>query len=268
MRIALMLWLLALLSLGGCKSFGGGDNLQTDSADKLYDSGRRSLEKGAFDRSERVFKAVNSRFPFGPISEKAQLGLAFAQFRLNKFDEAQATTDRFIKTYPTHPRVDYAYYLRGLINFQRDRGFFNSIIKGDDAHRDQAGTRQSFRDFSELLKRFPDSSYAPDARARMVYLRNTMAEYELGVARYYVRRGAFVGAISRCEYVIENYQGSPQSHEALALMLEAYEALGEKELAQDTRVVLKMNAADHPFLRGERRKEKSLTDYLWPFGDD
>lgn len=267
---AALLRVLALLSLigalAGCGILGSRDDLERLSADELYASGRSSLDNGAFERAERIFKAVNSRFPFGTTSEKAQLALAYAQYRQNKYDEAQATADRFIRTYPTHPRVDYAHYLRGLINFERDASFINSLVAEDVSKRDQTSHRQSFRDFAELVKRYPDSQYAPDARARMVYLRNTMAQSEIDVARYYLRRGAWIGAANRARYVLDNYQGAPQTHDALAILVQAYRELGETDLANDSLAVLKLNAPEHPFLTGAPIEERGFFRKLWPFG--
>lgn len=267
---AALLRVLALLSLigalAGCGILGSRDDLERLSADELYASGRSSLDNGAFERAERIFKAVNARFPFGTPSEKAQLALAYAQYRQNKYDEAQATADRFIRTYPTHPRVDYAHYLRGLINFERDASFINSLIAEDVSKRDQTSHRQSFRDFAELVKRYPESQYAPDARARMVYLRNTMAQSEIDVARYYLRRGAWIGAANRARYVLDNYQGAPQTHDALAILVQAYRELGETDLANDSLAVLKLNAPEHPFLTGAPIEERGFFQKLWPFG--
>jgi outer membrane protein assembly factor BamD len=267
---AALLRLLALLfligGLAGCGVLGSRDDLEQLGAEELYASGRSSMENGAFERAERVFKAVNSRFPFGSTSEKAQLALAYAQYRQSKHDEAQATVDRFIRTYPTHPRVDYAHYLRGLINFERDASFINSLVATDASKRDQTSHRQSFRDFGELVKRFPESQYAPDARARMVYLRNTMAQSELDVARYYLRRGAWVGAANRARYLLDNYQGAPQTHDALAILVQSYRELGETELANDSLAVLKLNAPQHPFLTGAPIEEQGFLQKLWPFG--
>lgn len=267
---AALLRLLALLfllgGLAGCGILGGRDDLEQMGAEELYASGRSSMENGAFERAERTFKVVNSRFPFGTTSEKAQLALAYAQYRLGKHDEAQATVDRFIRTYPTHPRVDYAHYLRGLINFERDASFINSLIAKDASKRDQTSHRQSFRDFAELVKRYPDSQYAPDARARMVYLRNTMAQSELDVASYYLRRGAWIAAVNRARFLLDNYQGAPQTHDALAILVQAYRELGETELANDSLAVLKLNAPEHPFLTGAPIEERGFLQKLWPFG--
>lgn len=267
---AVLVRLLALLfligGLAGCGFLGGRDDLERMGAEELYASGRSAMENGAFERAERVFKAVNSRFPFGTTSEKAQLALAYSQYRLSKYDEALATADRFIRTYPTHPRVDYAHYLRGLINFERDQTFITSLLPQDASKRDQTSNRQAFRDFGELVKRFPDSQYAPDARERMVYLRNTMAQSEIDVARYYLRRGAWVGAANRARYVLDNYQGAPQTHDALAILVQAYRELGETDLANDSLAVLKLNAPEHPYLTGAPIEERSFLQKLWPFG--
>jgi outer membrane protein assembly factor BamD len=163
--------------------------------------------------------------------------------------------------------VDYAYYLRGLINFDRNPGFVNSLVRGDEALRDQSTSKQSFLDFGDLLKRYPNSQYATDARQRMLYLRNNLATYELSVAQYYLRRGANVGAVNRAKFVVETYQETPMAADALAVMVQGYEALGEEQLAQDALLVLRANAPDHPYITGVvDQPKRGWLGRLWPFG--
>lgn len=266
----LAVWFLLLgawLGLAGCGGALRGDALDTASQDELYERGTLAVQNNNFDRAERYLKRLTSRFPFGPVSEQAMLKLGYAQFRLEKYEEALATSNRFIKTYPTHPNVDYAYYLRGLINFDRNPGFINSIIRGDEALRDQSTSKQSFIDFAELLKRFPDSQYATDARQRMLYLRNNLATYELRVAQYYLRRGAYVGAVNRAKFVIETYQETPMAADALVVMVEGYTRLEQPQLADDALAVLKASAPQHPYLTGLVAAERSWWRKLWPFGN-
>lgn len=266
-RLTLLLMLLSALLLSGCNRALRGDDLDRISMEELYERSSQELRNNNFSRSERFLKRLIARFPFGPTSEQATLKLAYAQYRLDKYDEAQATVNRFIKTYPTHPNVDYAYYVRGLINFDRNPGFVNSLVRGDEALRDQSFSKQSFLDFGELLKRFPNSQYATDARQRMLYLRNNLAIYELSVARYYLRRGANVGAIGRARFILETYQETPMAADALAVMVQAYENLGETQLAADTLTVLRASSPSHPYITGEADPgRQGWIRKLWPFG--
>ena len=239
---------------------------ETLPVDQLYSEAKSSLDAGNFERAIRYYKRLTSRFPFGDYSEQAQLDLAFAQYKRSDYDEAVSTVNRFVKTYPAHPKIDYAYYLRGLVNFDRNRSYIDRLLPSQAGNRDLEAARQSFNDFSELLRRYPQSSYAADARQRMVFLRNDIANSELTVARYYFRRGAYVGAANRAKYIVENYQQAAQIPDALALMVQSYEALGQKDLADDARRVLEANAPDHPYLTGVSREGKQgWWSKLWPF---
>ncbi|MBK8068642.1 MAG: outer membrane protein assembly factor BamD [Rhodanobacteraceae bacterium] len=239
---------------------------ETLPVDQLYSEAKSSLDAGNFERAIRYYKRLTSRFPFGDYSEQAQLDLAFAQYKRSDYDEAVSTVNRFVKTYPAHPKIDYAYYLRGLVNFDRNRSYIDRLLPSQAGNRDLEAARQSFNDFSELLRRYPQSSYAADARQRMVFLRNDIANSELTVARYYFRRGAYVGAANRAKYIVENYQQAAQIPDALALMVQSYEALGQKDLADDARRVLEANAPGHPYLTGVGNAGKtSWWSKLWPF---
>lgn len=245
---------LAILSLGACGAFRTHEEeLETASVERTYEICREAIDGGNYDRATRDFKRLIGRFPFGSYTELAQLDLAFAQSKLGDSDEALATVNRFIKTYPTHEHADYAYYLRGLINVERQNTLVDRLVPGDRATHDQVTNKQAFLDFGEMLKRYPDSKYAPDARARMVVLRGILADSELKIAQYYLRRGAYVGAISRAKLVVESYQHSEQSLDALAVMIAAYQALGQDKLAQDSEAVLKLNAPQHAYFTGARK---------------
>ena len=245
---------LAILSLGACGAFRTHEEeLETATVERTYEICRQAIDAGNYDRATRDFKRLIGRFPFGTYTELAQLDLAFAQSKLGNSDEALATVNRFIKTYPTHEHADYAYYLRGLINVERQNSLVDRIVPGDRGTHDQVTNKQAFLDFGEMLKRFPDSEYAPDARARMVVLRGILADSELQIAQYYLRRGAYVGAINRAKLVVESYQHTEQSLDALAVMITAYQALGEDKLAQDSETVLKLNAPQHAYFTGARK---------------
>ena len=189
--------------------------------------------------------------PPNPYTEQSQINLAYAQYKDNKPDDAYSTINRFIKTYPTHKHVDYAYYLRGLINFNRSGGFLERYVGQDMSKRDQANLRQSFDDFGALITRYPQSRYAEDGRQRMVYLRNMMASADLHVAMFYLRRNAYVAASNRAKSIVETYPQSPQAGDALAIMVMSYKKLGQDKLADDASRVLKLNYPDHPSLSGD-----------------
>jgi outer membrane protein assembly factor BamD len=216
----------------------------------MYREANQSMRAGNYERAVRYYRRLVARFPIGRYTEQAELELGYAQFKNRAYEEALSQVNRFIRQYPTHRHIDYAYYLRGLINFERESGLLERWIKPDATRRDQGFARQSFQDFGELLQRYPDSRYAADARQRMIHLRNDLAQAELNVASYYFRRGAYVAAQSRARTIIEIYQETPQAAEALAIMAESYARLGLDQLAADTRAVLELNYPDHPYLRG------------------
>ncbi len=253
-RIALRAVLVVLVvALAGCSLFRGkkGDPLDTLSVEQVYQKGVSALDHGDYDQAARAFQRLTARFPFGAYTEQSQLDLAYAQFKQKKPEEAYSTINRFIKTYPTHRHIDYAYYLRGLINFDRAGGFLERYVGLDMTQRDQANTRQSFDDFGALVSRYPQSRYAEDARQRMIFLRNTMAQAELNVALYYLKRDAYVASSNRAKSIIETYPQSPQASDALAIMMLSYRKLGQQKLADDAERVLKLNYPDHPALHGK-----------------
>lgn len=267
MRVLRLLSLLLLIVVIAACRGGSRDRLDTMPVDQMYETGHQALTRGNNDRAIRYYQRLISRFPFGPYTEQAQLDLAYVQYRAKRNDEAISTVDRFLKTYPTHPKADYAQYLRGVVNFYREASFIGRYVKLDPAARDQGATRQSFIDFSRLLREYPDSPYAEDSRLRMVFLRNQMARHEIMIAQYYLRRGAFVAAINRSKYVLENYQQAPEIGDALALMVESYKSMGEQQLADDTLRVLELNHPSHPYLRGESMtRGKAFWRKMIPFG--
>ena len=233
--------------------------------DEMYAEAKSSLENGNTDRAVKYYKRLVARFPFGRYTEQAQLELAFAQYRSGDHEEALSSANRFIKTYPTHRHIDYAYYLRGLINFNREIGLIEKYVKQDTTRRDLGFTRQAFQDFGELVKRYPNSRYAPDARQRMIFLKNGMAQSELNIARFYFDRKAYVAAQNRAKYIIENYQQTPQAGDALAILSESYKRLGDDRLAGDARRVLELNYPEHPYLRGDWPNDRNKLWQLLPF---
>lgn len=247
-RIALVL--IAVSLVGGCSLFGKkkADPLEVGTVEQLYERGKTANERGDYDVAVKTFTRLVARFPFGPYTEQAQLDQAYAQYKMNKPDDAYSTVNRFIKTYPAHKHIDYAYYLRGLINFDREEGLLERYAGLDMTQRDQSFLRQSFDDLAALVKRHPDSRYAADARQRMVYLRNGMAQAELNVALFYLRQGAYVAASNRAKTILETYDQSRQTGDALAIMVKSYHELGQDKLSADSERVLKLNYPDHPSL--------------------
>ncbi len=256
-----------VLVLGGCA--GDGDEREEDrvSAAELYGKAKQALDNKAWDRAITNYRFLQSRYPFGTFTEQAQLELAYAYFKNFEPELAMATLNRFIKTYPTHPHIDYAHYLKGLVNFSRQRGFLTRAFPSTARGRDQQFLKLAFQDFNELINKYPESRYAPDARERMVFLRQSMAEYELDVARYYLRRGAYIAAANRAKEVVENYQETTEVADALAILAQAYDNLELEELKEDTTRVLTANYPDHPYLTG-REEGEGFFSRLWPFGDD
>lgn len=247
-----VLTLIIVTFLSGCSWLGEKDEDETRdwSANKLYDKARAAMAEDSFTTAIDYYEKLEARYPFGQFAQQALLESAYAHYKYDNPEEAIAAADRFIKLYPRHPSIDYAYYIKGLSNFNRNFGFFQRYIPTDREQRDQAAALQAFNDFSELLKLFPDSKYAEDSRQRMVYLRNSVAEYDVHVARYYIKRGAYLAAINRGRNVVENYPKTEAVPNALAVMLVGYSLLDMKKLSSDTRRVLELNYPDHPVLSG------------------
>jgi outer membrane protein assembly factor BamD len=254
--------LLALLAACGDTRV---DRIETLPVDELYAEAKQSLQASNYERAARYYKRLVARFPFGRYTEQAELELGFAQYKGGDAEEALSTANRFIRQYPTHPHIDYAYYLRGLINFNREYGVLERYVQTDATRRDLANARQSFQDFGELIQRFPNSRYAADSRQRMIHLRNGLAQAELNVASYYLRRRAYIAAQTRAKYLVETYPQTPQTADALAIMAESYRQLGQEKLADDALAVLRLNFPEHPYLSGGWPAKRSLWWQLVPF---
>jgi outer membrane protein assembly factor BamD len=253
-----------MISVSGCKKDKHVDDGR--SASEMYDTAKKYLVQQNWGRAVQAYQRLSTRFPFGRFTEQAQLELAYAYHKGGVPEAALSTADRFIRTYPSHPNVDYAYYIRGLTNYDQRVGFMERLMPSRVRDRDQTAARESFRDFDELIRRFPDSRYAPDARQRMVFLRNNLSFYELDVARYYMRRKAYVASANRARYAIENFPGSPELGNALEILHVSYTEMGLPELAEDTMKVLVANYPDHPYVTGER--DQHWWNKMWPFSKD
>jgi outer membrane protein assembly factor BamD len=256
------LLLVALMSMGGCRK--DRDMEEERSADELYERGKKSLDSGSWDTAIAAYKALQTRYPFGRYTEQSMLDLSYCYFKRGAREESLSTLDRFIRTYPAHPNVDYAYYLKGLVNYEQNVGFLEKLMPQRVRDRDQTTMEDAFLDFSELIRRFPDSRYVPDARQRMVFLRNNLAAYELIVADYYLGRKAYIAAANRARYALEVYPKTPLTPEALIVMHKAYTKLELPELADSSMAVLELNFPDNYYVQG-RKKKRSWADRLWPF---
>ena len=242
-----------LATIAGCARFGGRDDPEDygspDATQQaLYEDAQKSLATGNYADSIVRLERLEARFPFGAFAEQAQLELIFAHHMVGEHDSTQAAADRFIRLHPQHPKVDYAYYMRGLSSLARDRGIFRRFLGTDISRRDITNIKQAFAQFNELVTSFPGSAYAKDARQRMIYIRNVLAAHELNVASYYLGRRAYVAAANRARYVIENFSQTTAAPEALALLIEANWQLGLDDAAHDALEVLALNfPAYHAF---------------------
>ena len=245
-----------LLVIGITACSTSGTMLDTMALPKLYAKAHDALKHGDYLAAEKAYQRLITRFPSGRYSEQARLDLAYAQYRNHEPDDAYSTINHFIRTFPAHKHVDYAYYLRGLINFNRTNGVLERWFDSSDAQarHDQAYNLKSFDDFSKLSRRFPHSAYAADAHQRMIYLRSELSQFEINVARFYLRQRAYIASANRAKYVIEHYKRSPQINDALAILCRSYLMLGQKKLASQVRQTLLLNDPHHPY----------LTDPKWP----
>jgi outer membrane protein assembly factor BamD len=241
--------LAALMLLGGCATKSVLDETEGWSPERLYGEAKSALDTADYDRAIKYFEALQARYPLGAYAQQAQMEIAYAYYRDDDPQSATLAADRFLKLYPRHPKADYIWYLKGLINYNVSLGTIERYVAVDLSQRDQAAARRSFNDFAELLKLYPDSLYAPDARQRMLHLRNNLAQYELHVADFYMRRGAYLAAANRAQQVITHFDQAPAVPDALALLVQAYEKMAMPELAADALSVLKLNYPDHPLAR-------------------
>ena len=211
------------------------------SANKLYAEAKNSMSDGGYEQAIKYFEKLESRYPYGRYAQQAQIEIAYAYWKDNEIASAVAACDRFIKLHPNHPNVDYVYYLRGLVNFNEDLGLLAQISQQDMTERDPKGARESFEAFRELVSRFPESKYAPDSILRMKYLVNALAKLEVHVARYYMKRTAYVAAVNRAQFALNNYPDAPATEEALFIMVKAYDEMGINELRDDVERVMRKN---------------------------
>ena len=234
--LALLGFVLLAAGVTGCNRTKKEDVNAT--ATTIYTRAHKQIIEGTFEAAAKSYESLEARFPFSNEARQGRLDIMYAYYRSHAKEQAIDAADQFIRENPTHPRVDYAYYIKGLVYFERSPNAFESFFNVDMAQRPPGDARKSFEAFFRLVQLFPQSEYAPDARQRMIYLRNRLAEYEIHVARFYVKRGAYVAALNRCKSVLETYAGSPSERDALFLSAEAYDHLGMKDLADQTQQVI------------------------------
>jgi outer membrane protein assembly factor BamD len=271
MRLSSFFLAVLILSSSGCSWFKEiADETSGWSANQLYSEAKEKLAEKNYEKAIEYLEILQARYPFGRYAQQAELEIAYAYYKFDEPDLAIAAADRFIKIYPRHPNVDYAWYIKGLTNYNRGKTIVGRYLPQEPAERDTFTMRAAYDDFSQLVKLYPNSTYAIDSSQRMIHLRNNMAEYEIHVADYYMRRKAFVAAANRGEYVIENFQRTPAVPDALVIMTRAYRILGVDDLADDALRVLRLNYPDSPevaWLEDPRGYEKAQkrSESWWRF---
>lgn len=234
------------------------------SAQKLFSEATEAMQGSNYQRAIDYYQKLESRYPFGKYALQSQLNIAYAYYRADEPDSTLAAVERFEKLHPDHPAVAYALYLKGLVNFTRNMGFFSRFLPTDNSQRDPGSTMEAYNDFAELVRRFPDTEYAQDAKLRMRYLRNQLARHEIHVARYYLDRGAWLAAANRGQYVVQNFQLTPSVKDGLTIMIIAYEKMGLEELYRSTLRVLALNEQQGTFPDLEEG-DKTLTEKIWEY---
>ena len=244
MRHSLAVFL--LLTLAACSIFeplpDGSAPVKQIPVEEIYSQAKEELNDGNYEAAIKLYETLQSRYPYGRYAQQALLEVAYAHYRQGEAEPAISAAERFIKQYPNNPHVDYAYYVKGLANFNGEISILQSLGGQDPTERDPKAAQDSFAAFKDLVARFPNSKYAPDSRLRMQYLVNALAQYELHVARYYLRRGAHIAAVNRAQSVLTQYPNSPSTRDALEIMVQAYDAMGMADLRDDAQRVLANNS--------------------------
>ena len=251
-KLAVCLGSMSLFCLSGCSWNSNGEENSDEYSDeietseqKLYKRAQGSLRSSNFRSAIEQLEQLESRFPFGRYAEQAQLELIYAKYMTSRLDEANSSAERFIRLHPQHPNIDYAYYLKGLSSFHKTKSIFDNFFQSQVFKRDMEPVQAAYADFAMLLSLFPDSQYSPDVKQRMIHLRNILADYELVVADYYMRRGAYVAAANRARYVLETYPNTLATPEALIVLIECNWRLGLETETNNLLRVLSLNYPDH-----------------------
>lgn len=260
LRAPLVPVLVSALVLAACSSTPKDDQ---QSAEKLYAQARDDIAAGSYDNAIKALERVEGRAAGTLLAQQAQIELAYAYWKSGEKAQALSTLDRFIKLNPSSPALDYAMYLRGLVNFNDDLGLFGKLSRQDLSERDQQASRDAYQSFKQLVDQFPASKYTPDARMRMDYIVNSLANYEVHVARYYYRRGAYLAAANRAQQAVLEYERAPATEEALYIMARSYDRLGLDKLRDDADRVLKHNFPNSGFLTNGVRERERAWWQLW-----
>ena len=250
-RYAVASLILMCLALAGCNLLPEvKDETANWTAEQIYKDAHESLQASNYTRAIKLFDTLESRFPYGRLAQQAILEGAYANYRQGEATSAIAACDRFIRTYPNHPNVDYAYYLKGLVNFREDQGLLGYVVETDLSERDPKMTKEAYGAFRELVTRFPDSKYAADSAERMRYLTNALAGYEVHVARYYYNRGAYIAAANRAQQALVSYPQTPSNEHALDVMERSYRQMGLQQLADDAHRILEKTYPQSVYIAG------------------
>lgn len=248
-----------------CSEWKSGEDDDEDCIDwdaaKFRGQAQKAMDTGNYEKAIKIYEAMQSRYPFGPDSAQAQLDIAYAYYKNADPEAAIGGADRFIKMYPRSPNIDYAYYLKGLVNYNRDISFVHRFLPTDASQRDPASARNAYDIFSELVRKFPDSKYVPDAKKRMVALKNNLAMHEVHIARYYMKRKAYVAAANRASNVVEKYQRTPAVPYALQIMQDAYTKLDMPEQAHSAELLYKTNFPNGPPVN----EHPTMAHKVWDF---
>jgi outer membrane protein assembly factor BamD len=251
-----------LTALSGCSSLKD-DRTAGWSPNKIYAEAKDEIASGQYDKAIPLLEKLEGRAAGTPLAQQAQLEKAYAQYKSNEQAQSIATLERFIKLHPASPAMDYALYLKGLVNFNDNLGLFGFLSQQDLSERDQKAAKESFEAYKELTTRFPDSRYAPDSKQRMVYITNSLAQYDVHVARYYFNRGAYVAAINRAQSAVAEYRDVPAVEEALFLMVRSYDAMGLAVLRDDAKRVLEKTYPKSEYLTQGFKSSKDAWWKVW-----
>lgn len=250
MKVVLLVVLVFTLALTGCSSSPDRERDLRGSPEQMYQQSQNYINSGNFTMAVQTLRNIETRYPFGAHINQIQLDLMYVYYQVGDQDRALTAIDRFLRLNPNHADLDYVRYMRGLVHLQLEQNTFQELIGISRHDRDKTYSEQAFEDFRQLLEHFPDSAYATDARARMIGIQSRLAQYELEVAHYYMRREAYMAAITRAQYVLENFSQVPEIEDALALMVSAYDALDLTDLRDDALAVLALNFPQHRLSQG------------------
>jgi outer membrane protein assembly factor BamD len=261
-RIAVSAISMTAVLLAGCDTIGRDETAQW-TPEKLYAEAKDEAASGNYEKAVKLFERLEGRAAGSMLAQQAQVERAYYLWKSGEKAQALSTLERFIKLHPTSPALDYALYLQGLVNFNDNLGLLGSLASQDLSERDQQASRDAYQSFRQLVEQFPQSAYAEDARTRMSYIVNTLAAYEVHVARYYMRRGAYVAAANRAQQAVQEFQRSPSTEEALVILTQSYDRLGLTELRDDAERVLKTNFPNSTTTIDASGKRKTPWWKLW-----